>query len=376
MKLINNPFVIGKYVSPDYFCDRESESLTLKHHIRNERNVVLMSERRIGKTGLIEHCMNSPEWADNYYCFFIDIYAAHNLKEMVVELANSVCTTLNARQKGFLDRVGNLLRSIQATISYDSVSGMPQMSFSLGQVDHPEKTLDEILSLLETADRPCIVAVDEFQQIAEFDEDNMEALLRTKIQHLKNVQFIFAGSKRHLLDGIFNSPQRPFYNSVVFMQLSPIALEAYSAFARRLFANAGRTIDPELIGLVYRNFDGITWYLQLFMNEAFACTEQGGIISVDCYDVILQHLIDTKRFTFEERYAQLTEPQKAVLKALAREFPYTPNMLSKEFLTRHSLKTASRVQSAVKSLVNNGIVSQSGTHRQISDYLFAYWLKQ
>jgi len=102
------------------------------------------------------------------------------------------------------------------------VTGFPEIGFGLGEIQQPEVTLDEILSYLESSEAVCIVAIDEFQKIATFEEKNIEALLRTKIQHLKKTQFVFAGSERHLQEGIFSNPVRPFYNSVVFMQLLPI----------------------------------------------------------------------------------------------------------------------------------------------------------
>lgn len=52
---LDNPFVVGKYVSPAYFCDREQETATLIKHLTNGRNVALISPRRMGKSGLIEH---------------------------------------------------------------------------------------------------------------------------------------------------------------------------------------------------------------------------------------------------------------------------------------------------------------------------------
>lgn len=82
-----NPFIIGKYIGPDYFCDRKEESRLLIHHIENGRNVTLISERRLGKTGLREHCFSSNQISKDYYCFFIEIYALHNMREFVCELS-------------------------------------------------------------------------------------------------------------------------------------------------------------------------------------------------------------------------------------------------------------------------------------------------
>ena len=274
MKRLSNPFVIGKYVDKEYFCDREKESELLVHHIVNGRHVTMMSERRMGKTGLIEHVFTNC-LSNDYETFLIDIYTCKNLREMVYLLANEVFKKISKKQP-LLERLLSIVRSLKTTLSYNSVTGQPEFGFGLGEITQPEITLDEILNYLETSDKVCVVAIDEFQKIADFEEDNIEALLRTKIQHLKNTQFIFAGSERHLLEGIFSDPARPFYNSVVFMQLQPIEQSEYVKFCQRLFLLYDKNVSESLVSRLYDCFRGITWYLQLSMNEAFTMAERGG----------------------------------------------------------------------------------------------------
>lgn len=373
MNPLSNPFVIGKYVDKDYFCDREKESEMLVHHIVNGRNVAIMSERRLGKTGLIEHVFANG-LPDGYEPFLIDIYTCRNLREMVYLLATEVFKKIG-RKQSMVERLLQTVRSLKTTISYDAVTGFPEIGFGLGEIQQPEVTLDEVLDYLETSDAVCIVAVDEFQKIASFEEKNVEALLRTKIQHLKKTQFVFAGSERHLLEGIFNDPLRPFYNSVVFMQLQPIEKGVYANFCQQLFHRYGKSVSPALVERLYECFQGITWYLQLSMNEAFTMVERGGHVGEEAYGQILNHLVDSKRFTFEDRYASLTEKQKMVLLAIASEFPNQPTLTSQEFISTYGLKTASSVQTAVKGLVEKGILSDNHGVRRPTDLLFMLWLK-
>ena len=373
MKTLSNPFVIGKYVDKEYFCDREKETELLVHHIVNGRNVTIMSERRLGKTGLIEHVF-ANSFPDGFETFLIDIYTCKNLREMVYMLANEVFKKISKKQP-LLERLLSIVRSLKTTISYNNVTGQPELGFGLGEIRYPEVTLDEILSYLETSDKVCVVAIDEFQKIASFDEDNVEALLRTKIQHLKNTQFIFAGSERHLLEGIFNDPIRPFYNSVVFMQLLPINKGEYMRFCQRLFSIYDKTISEVLVSRLYDYFQGITWYLQLSMNEAFTMAERGGHVDEEAYEHILNNMVDSKRFTFEDRYASLTEKQKTVLQAIASEFPKELTPTSRDFIVKYNLKTASSVQTAVKGLMEKGILNDSHGVKRPTDLLFILWLK-
>lgn len=369
-----NPFIIGKYVSKEYFCDRIKETEQLHHHIINGRNVTIMSERRMGKTGLIEHTFATKLDEDGYYTFMIDIYTAKNLREMVCMLANEVFKKI-IRKQSLFSKLSQIVQSLTTTINYNSITGEPEVNIGLGQINTPEITLDEIFCYLEQADKPCVIAIDEFQKITEFEEDNMEALLRTKIQHLKNTQFVFAGSEKHLLEGIFNDQSRPFYNSVVFMQLLPIDKKEYINFCKRLFAENKKDVDNELIEGIYEYFYGVTWYLQLSMNEAYSLTLPHSSIGIEQLQIILTHMVDTKRFTFEDKYSSLTEKQKALVKAIACEYPKTTAPTSKDFIMRYNLKTASSVQTALKALVEKGIITEWRGNKFISDLLFTLWLK-
>lgn len=310
----------------------------------------------------------------SYDTFLIDIYTCKNLREMVYLLASEVFKKI-ARKQSFIERLLRAVRSLKTTISYDAVTGLPELGFGLGEIQQPEITLDEILNYLESSDSPCIVAIDEFQKIASFEEKDVEALLRTKIQHLKKTQFVFAGSEHHLLEDIFNDPARPFYNSVVFMQLLPIEKDKYIDFCQRLFQKYRKSVSAELVSSLYDSFQGITWYLQLSMNEAFTMAERGECVGEEAYEQILNHLVDSKRFTFEDRYASLPEKQKTVLQAIASEFPYQVTPTSRDFMEKYNLKTASSVQTALKGLVEKGIISDYHGIKRPTDLLFILWLK-
>ncbi|MCQ2259562.1 MAG: ATP-binding protein [Bacteroidaceae bacterium] len=370
-----NPFVIGKYAGKEYFCDRVEETKLLKHHLENGRNVTIMSERRMGKTGLIEHTFTNALKEDDYYTFIIDIYTAKNLREMVCLLANEIFKKI-VRKQSLLAKLTQIVQSLKTTIKYNGITGEPEVEFGLGEIVTPELTLDELFAYMEQADKPCIVAIDEFQKITDFDEDNIEAILRTKIQHLRNTQFVFAGSERHLLEGIFNDSSRPFYNSVVFMQLLPIDRKEYLEFCKRLFAENNKEVQEDFVNGVYDYFNGVTWYMQLSMNEAFSLTLPKSSIGIQQLQTVLTHMVDTKRFTFEDKYASLTEKQKAVIKAMANEYPSEVSPTSKDFILRHNLKTASSVQTAMKGLMDKGIVNEWRGNKRITDLLFVLWLKK
>lgn len=277
MTIIRNPFITSGYVSSDYFCDREKESETLIREVSNGNNLALISTRRMGKTGLIQHCFRERKIRKDYYTFFIDIYATKSLRDFVFALSKEILEELKPSGKKALQLFWKSVKSLHTSVSFD-INGTPSLSLGLGDIQAPATTLDEIFHYLNHADKPCLVAIDEFQQIAGYAEDNVEATLRTYVQHCSNAHFIFAGSQRHIMGNMFLTPSRPFYQSVSMMHLESIPLAKYTAFAQLHFAQAGKSITDETVETIYRRFDGITWYMQKVLHTLYDMTPAQGAL--------------------------------------------------------------------------------------------------
>jgi len=370
--LVDNPFVIGKYISDDYFCDREKETEFLYKQIVNGRNVAMLSPRRMGKTGLIYHLFGQKEVAQRYHVFFTDIYATQTIEEFVYSLSSAIYV---GQRKSLKKRFWDLVKSLRLAFRTDAVTGEPELSLSLGDIKEPEKTLDEIFEYLESADKPCIVAIDEFQQIGSYKGVRAEALLRTKIQQCRQTHFIFAGSKKHLMANMFNSPAKPFYQSVISIGINPLPKDAYVKFAISKFKEYGKEVEPELVGMVYDHFDGVTWFVQVIMNELFAMTGQGETCKTAKFDAAFQNAVDVQAVNYEQILSNLSLKQKALVQAIAKEGTVT-GITRSGFIKKYNLDSSSTVQSALRPLVNNDIVLQDGNAYRLYDYFFASWLKR
>ena len=357
MAIVNNPFIVGGYLSPHYFCDREVETEQLIRNITNGRNVVIISVRRMGKTGLIRHCFYQDEIKEHYYTFFIDIYATASLREFVFALGKEIFEKLKPKGIKFIERFFSVISSLRAGFKLDSVTGEPTFDIGLGDIHTAETTLDEIFAYLEQADKPCIVAIDEFQQIGNYTEKNVEAILRTKVQHCQNARFIFAGSQKHIMMNMFNSPARPFYQSVNMMQLKSIPLTAYRAFVERLFLENKKRIEEELIDEVYNFFEGHTWYVQLMFNELYILTGKGEVCDRSLQSIALTNILQMQDFTYQEIFSRLPEKQKEVLIAIGKEQKAT-GVTSGKFIKKYKLSTPSSVQAALKGLLEKNLVTK------------------
>ena len=368
-----NPFVVGKYVSDNYFCDREKETEFLRKQILNGRDVALISPRRMGKSGLIQHFFNQSSIREEYYVFFVDIYSTTSLAEFVYLFGKEIYEQLKPQKTQWKEKFFQVISSFRVGFKLGAMSGAPSFDLGLGDIHAPQSTLDEIFNYIDEADKPCIIAIDEFQQIGEYPEKNVEALLRTQIQRCKKAQFIFSGSKRHLMNNMFNSPSKPFYQSVISMGLDPIPMDEYAKFALRMFEQRGKGLDVDIVNVVWRQFDGYTWYVQMVMNELFSMTEKGSQCDKTMIADAYANIIHVQESSYKNILSQLAPRQKVVLQAIAKE-GNACNITSAKFIGKYNLGTASSVQAAVKSLVNNDLITVENGIYRVSDYFFSTWL--
>lgn len=373
MQKEDNPFIVSGHIQPQYFCDRKAESERLTKLLLNGNNVVLKSDRRMGKTGLIQYCFDKPELKKGYYTFFVDILHTSCLQELVHELGRTVYDQTVPHGKKMTQSFLKAIRSLSGKMGFDANTGMPTFSLGLGDIEQPEYTLDEIFRYLQQADRPCIVAIDEFQQIGHYPEKNIEALLRGHIQKIDNCRFIFAGSDKHMLGRMFDEGNRPFYKSADSMGLDAIARNIYVEFICRMFAERERVIDAALAEKVYDLFEGHTYYVQKTMNEAFSNTPRGGECTDETIQISLQAILDGNDMFYRDTLSRMPLRQKALLYAIAADGKASL-ITSAAFIKRHKLTSASSVQAAIKKLLEDDYVVEEAKQYRVSDRFFSLWI--
>lgn len=378
-----NPFIVAGKIPPQYFCDRHEESSRLVRYVTNGNNVVLISPRRMGKTGLIQYCYDLPEISGSYVTFYLDILQTSSLKEFTFLLGREIFIRLSSYGEKALKQFAAMLRSIAGSFGFDPISGNPTFDLQMGDISDPKITLDEIFTYLLNSKTPSIVAIDEFQQITTYKEKNVEALLRSYIQQLTDTNFIFAGSERHMLQQMFSDSARPFYNSASFLGLKAIDLQEYKDFAIRLFAERDKLIVKEAIEKVYEAFDGNTFYIQKTMNISFSMTPLNGKCTQAITDLAIHEMLASYDTIYREILSQINEPQKQLLVAIARE-KEAAGITSASFVRKYALASASSVQAAARRLLAAGLITRSaacssGARRlcdtySLQDPLLRLWL--
>lgn len=367
----NNPFLIAGYYSPEYFCDRENETKKIADALYNGRDVTLIAPRRMGKTGLIKHVFYKlKETNTDIATFYIDIYSTQSLSDFVKALATAVIGQLDTTSQKAFERVKQFFKSCRPVFTFDEFTGTPKVSINIIP-SQETATLKEIFDYLSSSERRCYIAIDEFQQIDEYPEKGVEALLRSYIQFLPNVNFIFAGSKQHVMQQMFLSAKKPFYQSTQIMLIGEIDKEKYFDFASSFFSTKNISLSADVFSVIYDKFDGHTWYIQNVLNRLYSYSMP---IDETLVRQAVKEIVEESTYAYENLMTAYSLGSVKLLRAIASE-GIVAEINSGEFIQKYNLKAASSVNTALKRLIANELVYKTSQGYIIYDRFMNEWLR-
>lgn len=368
----NNPFLISGYYSPEFFCDREQETRVILEALHNGRNVALIAPRRMGKTGLIRHAFyRLKEQQPDIDTFYLDIYSTQSLGDFVRLFASTVLGQLDSAPQKALSRISKFVRSSRPVFPFDELTGVPKVTIDVAPAEE-ENTLKEIFEYLGSSEKRCYVAIDEFQQIVEYPEKGVEALLRSYIQFLPNVNFIFAGSKQHQMQEMFTSSKRPFYQSTQPLTIGPIQRDEYASFATGHFAEHNVKLHQEVFNSIYEKYEGHTWYVQCLLNRLYGFDRN---VDMELVSYVTGQILSEYSYMYADLLKTYSFGQVRLLKAIAREV-CVKEVLAGDFISRHRLRAASSVSASLKKLLDNELIYQTPCGYIIYDRFMSEWLRK
>ena len=326
----------------------------------------------MGKTGLIRHAFHHLNIGKQAKCYYVDLYKTDSLSSLVEQLANAVLGSLDTTEDKIIRQVTTFFKSLRPLFSFDSLSGVPTFTVDV-KPELAEYSLTEIFSYMEQSGQQCVIAMDEFQSIVNYKERNVEALLRSHIQHLTSVHFIFSGSQRHVLENMFASANRPFYQSTQILNLNEIQEQSYYEFAKEKLWGHGQTLNTDAFGYLYEKLAGHTWYVQVLLNCLYESGEP--LITLDVIDDTLNRVVDENEATFQTFMRLVTSNQAKLLRAIAKE-KSVQQALGQSFISKHHLGATSSIRSALKTLVEKELVLDAQGAYQVYDRFFALWLQR
>lgn len=364
-----NPFVVGAYVSEKYFCGRSKEVGLLQKCIREEKNVVLYSERRLGKSHLIKHVSHEPGLQEEFECLCIDAGVCGSLKEFAFVLVNGIFRSLRRDSDKFKKLIGLCQRfGLKMTIGPSSEVVLPSW------IREPEKIIEEAFSFLEEMDKKVVLAIEGFEKLESFkDADGARALGKIVESH-SSVRIIFSVCEPQCFSEQFREKLGVVFRSSELIHLRPIEFGEYWSFARSKFQGAGKRISAEIFESVYLKFFGRTGPIQLVLNRLFSETPKNASVTNEILDTVIKAIADEYAFFYKEALSRLSFNQKCLVFAVAKD-GVVENPSSSEFVNRHSLASVSSVQSSARALLEQGILHKDASGIRIDDDFFREWLR-
>lgn len=293
------------------------------------------------------------------------------MSQFIQFLAKTVVGQVDTFSQATLRKVTSYFSNYRPTVSFDELTGSPTFSITVAS-DRQEESLKHIFEYLKQSDKRIYIAIDEFQQIAEYPEKGTEALLRSYIQFLPNVYFIFAGSSQHLMSEMFLSAKRPFYQSSQIMSLPLIDVGEYEVFANRWLKQKGIEISDSDFRYIYDLVDGQTWYVQSILNRLY---ENGEDIDKQTIVRIVENTINEQEDAFINYCKSLSDNQASLVVAIAKE-KGVASVLSQKFIRKYSLPAASSVSLALKALRKRDFVHDFNGKIIVYDRFFSIWLRR
>ena len=367
-----NPFSYGRIVKGEHFYDRELECSRIVQTLHHGNNVVLYAPRRYGKTSLVFKVMDQLEKL-GVTVVYIDMMQAYSIESFVSLYIRSIQKKQGNLQK-FINLLANTVKCVRPTVSFGS-DGSPEFSIDFVEKNISANAINEVLELpqkLATDGSEVVVVFDEFQEVTRFKEIRFEELLRSKIQQ-QRVNYLFLGSKTHLLNDMFNNSKRPFYNSALTMQLDSLPVDDTIKYLRMRFKLSDIEIDEECCRLIINETGNIPYYIQLLAAEVwqYMVTSLNTVTS-DVVETCSRKIVEIKRDYYIELFDRQSVHQKKLLIALSKE---GSSIFSTDYIHKHRLSVASTVQKSVKVLVESGIVDKIENEYFISDPFFRKFVR-
>lgn len=374
--MITNPFHYGRIVEGGAFCNRTKELAELDRACRNCNSIFLYSERRLGKTSLVSKVLgNLPK--DEFVTVYIDLWPTYGEDSFTLTVAKAIAEAGGQGVENLMEVSKSLFSRLLPTISMDQ-DGKPTVTFGLAsrKIDLPalEEVIDSPSRLANRLNKKCVVVFDEFQQILQYDEDIVERRLRSIIQHHTNVAYMFLGSQKHLIQGLFTNNSRPLYRAATHFPLEAIAIEHWIPFIAIRFGNANKFITKDLIRLICEKTEGHPFYTQQLCHLLWEMTETNERVTKETIDVAIESLLDRESYGFTTQLDGLSSNQRRLLEAIAREGVQAQPYAS-DFISRTGFKSPSALQSAMKALTERDMVdrTEEGAY-MISDRFLRLWL--
>jgi len=375
----SNPFRFGDLALDEAFTDRTAEVTELAADMRNGQNVVVFAPRRYGKTSLVLRAAERAI-AEDVLVGYCDLMKTPTKERFAAALAKTIHEDLASPVGHLVDRATTMFRGLRLkpSIEVDPSTGGLTFVFDAarrrrtGDIDDTiEKLLELPQEIAGERERRAVLILDEFQEIVKLDRE-FPNLLRAVFQTQPEVGHVYLGSKRHILDRIFNDRNEPFWRSAKRLEIGLIPREAFAPFVAGRFNDTDKGITEPALERLLDTTGGHPYATQQLAYYLWELVPTGHYAHEADVEAALVKVLRGEQNHFARIWDEATEHQRLLLLALALE---PSRLYGADFQRRHDLESNTHVQRAVTTLVKEELVGrgEDGTYRVIEPFL-ADWL--
>lgn len=372
---MKNPFKYGRRVSGKSFYDRERVKKDILNALSGGNNVLLYGPRRYGKSSLVGEILTTLRTQGDP-CVEMNMMDIASLDDFIIKYSRNVYQIF-APVAGALNLLTNCFKRLSPAVGLDN-EGKPELRLTFNAGRATIDTLREVLELPEKLcgkDKHLVVALDEFQEVAELGlGSQFERTMRSVIEKQEHVTYIFLGSKTHLLERMFAAKSRPFYNSAQKFLLQKPPVEESAAFLVERFASVGLELKLPLAEEMVKQVDNVPYYLQALGSWTFntICERGGKMVRKTDVEEGFASLYGAERILLEDSFRAHSEAQRLLMRALACE----PVLrFDEDYRMRYALTSTSTVNTALRRLVADSTIEKTECGYKLADPLLAYHLK-
>lgn len=371
---MKTPFVFGKTVSGDAFTDREKETTKLVSNFTYGVNTFIVSPRRWGKTSLVKKAKSLAE-NDNLKIVYVDVQQCRCADEFCERYASAVLTQTSNKMEEWFENAKSFLSRISFGVDASTdMSG--EMSFKL-QYHQKENSMEDMLQLPEKIAKKknikVVVCIDEFQQIGKYQDSlHFQTLLRSIWQHHEQTSYCLFGSKKHMMESLFNDTSKPFYKFGDIIYLQRIPVEYWVKYITGKFHDAYKSITSEQAEWIVEKVEGNSSYVQQLSWYVFQRTENA--VTDDILADALEELVDQCREVFDSKTENLTAGQMGFLRAVADGV--NTGFSTAKVIETYRLRSSANVAIIKKSLIDKDLIIEENKEIKLSDPVMGIWLKK
>jgi hypothetical protein len=367
------PFIFGVATSGENFTDRVSETQRLLYNFQYGVNTVLISPRRWGKTSLVQK-VRSQAQSSKLKVVYLDIFSCRNERDFYDAFATAILQQTSSKLEEWMENARLFLSRISPKVSFGP-DPMQDFSISLN-IDPKHDNIDEILQLPEKIanKKGCsiVVCIDEFQQIGEFpNSKTFQKRLRSVWQLQKSASYCLFGSKKHLMNELFESKSQPFYKFGDAIYLQKIPTPDWVEYISQRFSATGKSISAELAEKIVTTVNNHSSYVQQLSWLTWIHTTEAA--TIDSFNEAYQDLLQQNQALFEKQTESLTANQLNFLRAIIDGV--TSEFSSKAVIDKYQLGTSAGIAVIKRALINKELIEIENRRPVIADPVLALWLR-